>query len=167
MGQNYMSLLRNNFARCAATVFIFFIVGDISAQNLSHKIFPISSSKQHLDSDDYTQLQNLLLNVNDAIYNIDSKQTTHGKNPVVYYTNVNDPASVQNNKLNSNEIKLIHFDASTFKIPTLDVAVFRDFQKLKFLYFLLAHESQVNQLQSVMSETDLNVVVFYEIINRS
>ena len=167
MGQNYMSLLRNNFARCAVTVFIFFIVGDISAQSLTQKIIPISSSKQHLDSDEYAQLQDLLLHVNDAIYNIDSKQTTYGKNPVAYYTDVNDTASVQNNKLNSKEIKLIHFDAATFKIQTLDVALFREFPKLKYVYFLLANESQVNQLQSVISETDLTVVVFYEIINRS
>jgi len=123
-----------------------------------------NSATARTSSSGLDHLENLLNEVQPAVYLSSGQVKTFGDQPTALYTDVNSLANVSSlvASKESIEIVTIRMERSA-DLRTIDLSLLSSFPNLKYVYLLSTTETTANTLSSLVQNTDGRFVVFYKI----
>lgn len=109
-------------------------------------------------------LENLLNEVQPAVYLSSGQVKTFGDQPTALYTDVSSLADANSlvSSKESIEMVTIRMERSA-DLRTIDLSLLSSFPNLKYVYLLSTIETTANTLVSLVQNTDSRFVVFYKI----
>jgi len=109
-------------------------------------------------------LENLLNEVQPAVYLSSGQVKTFGDQPTALYTDVNSLVNASNlvSSKESIEMVTIRMERSA-DLRTIDLSLLSSFPNLKYVYLLSTTETTANTLVSLVQNADSRFVVFYKI----
>ena len=111
------------------------------------------------------RLEQLLLEVQPAIYYLTGEVIRHGENPTALYTNSSSLNAIDNTSIESATIEMVTINLSqnTDLGRPLDLSVFSNFPNLKYIYILSNIETTGTVISSLIRNSNPEIGVFYKI----
>lgn len=111
------------------------------------------------------RLEQLLKEVQPAVYYLSGQVKTYGDHPTALYTNSGSLSSVATAAYDKNSIELVTIrinDAADLSTP-IDLSVFSNFPQLKYIYILSNLETSAGTISNLVRNANANQGVFYKI----
>ena len=166
-----MAKFASQYTKWAMSLSFILCCSSLSAQDNGRSIQNFAEVQNSLknNSADYSRLTSLINDEYESVYILDESEKVYGKSPVTIYTNLANISKLGSTKFSTIGVELIRVEISTLSTnqTPLDMEVFKNYKKLKYLYFLLEDESQLSDLQRLIDFTEAEFLVFYQIVKRS
>ena len=126
------------------------------------KTLEVSSRNSISNSD---RLEQLLREVQPAVYYLSGEVKTYGENPTALYTNSSSLTAIENASIENAAIEMITINVSQNSDLSrpLDLSVFSNFPNLKYIYIFSNIETTGTVISSLIRNSNPEIGVFYKI----
>lgn len=107
----------------------------------------------------------LINDLKPSVYLINNELSVRGENPVRMYTDVNSLSNANRAALpiRDVEIVVINITRTSELLSPIDLSVFSGYKKLKYIYFKVSFDFEVQTLTNLIRNWNPEVVLFYSI----
>jgi hypothetical protein len=136
--------------------------------HLNPFIASLRNTSTNIDSNPL-RIESLVKDMLPSIYVSLSDVKTYGDNPVCLFTDAKSLNNVSLSNLTSNDIEIvtIKIDDSTDLNSTIDLSIFSNFTKLKYIYILSSVKSTEAEIIRLVKNNNPKYHVFYNILKTS